>query len=208
MKIVREQLNEIKQNISGSGLSAIGIGAPAVIKKIKDWFKNNQYYNNTNFIIDDNLNVILKDQTDYLYLRKKVPNFIKFKFIPTSSMFNIAIAIKDNEILNNLLEDYKKLNIIFPLKYKNFIDDMENLNYVCISTRVQFKHDAVVFIDLIKHKIIYVRFFNKYVTIRRGEVLDYPWHRVCQKLVRHIINVNIDDYSPIKNYLAYYRSKY
>jgi hypothetical protein len=209
MKIVREHLNEIRQNIEGSGLTAIGVGGNALIAKIKKWFTdfNNSYPKTVSYTIDDNLHVVLNRQTDYLFLRSKLPEFIKIKFRPTSSMFNIAVKFKDNAILNELLEDYNNLNIIPPEKYKKFINDLENLNYLCVSTAVQFRHNALVFIDLTKQKIIYVRFFDNYVTIRRGEVLGYPWHRVCQKMVRRIIGKQNDEYTSIIDYLAYYREK-
>jgi hypothetical protein len=122
-------------------------------------------------------------------------------------MFNVAVKIKNNNILNKLLVDYKNLNIIRPPRYIKFIEDLEKLNYICVSTHVQFNHNAIVFIDTNKNNMMYVRFFDNYITIRRGEVLLYPWRRVSQKLVRQLPPVKNNDFTHIIDYLLYYRSK-
>lgn len=44
MKIVREHINEIKQNIKGSGLNTIGVGHIAVMQKLREFIKNNSFF--------------------------------------------------------------------------------------------------------------------------------------------------------------------
>lgn len=87
MKLVREHLNEIKQNIEGSGLGALGVGRESikrkVIETIKEWESASWQNYRTEFTVDpDDLSVSIVGNffLDMLDL-ETIPDFIKFKKI-------------------------------------------------------------------------------------------------------------------------------
>lgn len=210
MKIVKESLNEISRTVGGSPLQAIKVGKESIIDKIKTWCYDNDIHN---YHITDDLEIALHYQLDYIRIQHNVklyPPYIKFRFTPSATAFIIAVELKYDEMLADILQDYKNLNLEIPTPYRKFVEDMKNLHYECVSTKKQLDKNVYVFIDLTLNKVFGLYFFDgkeERVIIRNYSVSTWGGGKIMPYILKKLSNVNVIDYSPIVDYLAEYRRK-
>jgi len=212
MKIVREQLNEIRQN-KESGLSSIGVGYHGMSDKIKSWFKHNGL-DKIKYHINDDLEVVLHRPLDFVKIfNPNLPDYIKLKFNnPSPDAFFVSLAfIKYNpKMLQDCIEEYNKKNIVIPSKFKNLIKEFERNDYICVSSKAQFSHDMILMIDTIKYMAYGLYFKEDELVIRRYTPnFSYPvFPSIAPFILRRFKNIKIKDFSVILDYMLKHRSKH
>jgi len=204
MKIVKEHLNEIKQD-KESGLSAVGIGSIGIINRIKSWFKSNNL-ESIQYHINDNLQIVLHRPLDYFKIYDRIAPFMKFKFV-TNTFFHIALEIKDVNMLQDCIREYKKRNIQQPVKFRKLINYLESINYMCISSKIQFDNDMLLILDLEKLKIFGLYFNSDNECVLRTYYCSKIWEKISPAILKKFHNLD-HKYYDIINYLESCRSKH
>lgn len=189
MRHMISRINEISKN-KNSALTNIGVGKDNIRKKIIDYF-DSILYGRDAYSIDDDLNVTLKNQTNYKNLYYHKPSYINIRLKLNATSFIMACVVKNVIELNNLLKDYDQLEINVQDKYKDLVNKMEAAGFRHISMRNQLHNETIVFLDM-KNFRVYACYFRKGDCIIRsyssGMFYDYkPF------IVKIIQGGNFDD---------------
>jgi len=157
MKLVKESLYEIKKERDTSGLSTIGIGKPAMIKK---WAAENfdEYY-----IEDDIIYPEFPDEypSPKMILSNIIPDYIKIQAIKPFEWLNIGDTVIN--IIESDIEMFVKSKIPYDTpNIRNVLDKIDRTAY----DRLQ---------NLIYHGInfVHVEYYNDYNSTISDHIFAY-----------------------------------